>query len=77
MKRVRHIKCPTCGKKGDWSSGAYRPFCSQRCKLIDLGKWFGEEHLISDPLRPEHVGQFADLPASGHLDEPEKKMSGQ
>jgi endogenous inhibitor of DNA gyrase (YacG/DUF329 family) len=73
MKRGRNIKCPTCGRKGDWFSGAYGPFCSQRCKLIDLGKWFGEEHLISEPLQPKHLEQFADFEASKHRDESDKK----
>lgn len=48
-------KCPTCKKTGNWFAGKYAPFCSQRCKLIDLGKWFGGEHKISDELRPEHL----------------------
>ena len=39
-----------------------------RCKLIDLGKWFSEEHAISDPLRPEHLEKFADLPPGEQLD---------
>jgi uncharacterized protein len=60
---VRTIKCPTCRKSGDWFAGNYAPFCSQRCRLIDLGKWLGGEHAISEPLRPEHLEQYADLPA--------------
>jgi hypothetical protein len=35
-----------------------------------LGKWFGEEHAISEPLRPEHLEEYADLPAGEHLDQP-------
>jgi uncharacterized protein len=31
------------------------PFCSERCRLIDLGKWSSEEYVISTPLRPEDV----------------------
>ena len=49
----RKTECPTCKKEGDWLSGKYAPFCSHRCKLIDLGKWLGEEHRISSPLRDE------------------------
>ena len=55
MKRPSKIKCPTCGRPGDWFAGPDGPFCSRRCKLVDLGKWFGEEHVISQPLRPEHL----------------------
>jgi endogenous inhibitor of DNA gyrase (YacG/DUF329 family) len=46
-------KCPTCKREGDWFNGLYGPFCSKRCKLVDLGKWFGEEHVISKPLAAE------------------------
>ncbi|MDX1573477.1 MAG: DNA gyrase inhibitor YacG, partial [Methylophaga sp.] len=34
------VNCPTCGRKVIWSEdNAFRPFCSERCKLIDLGEW--------------------------------------
>lgn len=53
-KPAKHVACPVCKKKGDWFAGKYGPFCSYRCKLIDLGKWMGGEHVISEPLCPEH-----------------------
>lgn len=56
MKMPRQIKCPTCGKTGDWFATPYGPFCSRRCKLIDLGKWLGEEYRISEPLRQPPPG---------------------
>jgi endogenous inhibitor of DNA gyrase (YacG/DUF329 family) len=59
-KERRIIACPTCKKRGDWFAGKYGPFCSHRCKLIDLGKWLGGEHVISEPLRPEHVEKWSD-----------------
>ncbi len=62
------IKCPTCKKEGHWFTGAYGPFCSHRCKLIDLGKWFSQEHAISEPMRPAHLEKYADLPSGEHLD---------
>ncbi len=71
MKPTRQVKCPTCKKEGDWFAGPFGPFCSCRCKLIDLGKWLGEEHTISDPLRPEHLEKYAELPPGKHLDRPE------
>jgi endogenous inhibitor of DNA gyrase (YacG/DUF329 family) len=43
------VKCPTCKRPVEWSpESAYRPFCSDRCRLIDLGAWFGEQHRIPD-----------------------------
>lgn len=41
------VDCPTCGAPVEWSEGSpNRPFCSDRCKLIDLGAWAAEEHAI-------------------------------
>lgn len=40
------MKCPTCGKEADWKDNPYRPFCSERCKLVDLGKWVNEEYRV-------------------------------
>jgi len=41
------VRCPTCGDTVIWSTSAvWRPFCSKRCRLLDLGAWFGEEHAI-------------------------------
>jgi hypothetical protein len=73
MKQVRKVRCPTCKREGDWFSTPLGPSCSRRCKLVDLGKWFGEEHVIAEPLRPEHVEHFADLPPGEHLDHPSEK----
>ena len=73
MSRPLQVKCTTCRKTGDWFAGTYGPFCSHRCKLVDLGKWFSEEHTVSSPLRPEHLEKYANLPAGQHLDQPEKE----
>ncbi len=36
-------RCPTCSREIEWSEAfPYRPFCSERCKLIDLGAWLSE-----------------------------------
>ena len=40
------VKCPTCKRTLDWSSSEYRPFCSERCRLIDLGAWLTEKNAI-------------------------------
>jgi uncharacterized protein len=47
------LVCPTCRKIVvfiDVKDIPYRPFCSPRCQLIDLGKWLNEEYRISEPL---------------------------
>jgi endogenous inhibitor of DNA gyrase (YacG/DUF329 family) len=38
--------CPTCGKPAQWQDNPSRPFCSERCKLIDLGRWVDEEYRV-------------------------------
>ncbi|WP_118182253.1 DNA gyrase inhibitor YacG [Paraburkholderia phosphatilytica] len=41
------VKCPTCGKNVRWTAEArFRPFCSERCKQIDLGAWAAEKYKI-------------------------------
>jgi len=43
------VKCPTCKRPVSWSpDSVYRPFCSERCRLVDLGAWFSEKHKIPD-----------------------------
>ncbi|MET0068336.1 MAG: DNA gyrase inhibitor YacG [Candidatus Thiodiazotropha sp.] len=45
------VPCPTCGKPVPWTpQSTWRPFCSERCRLIDLGDWLDENHRISEPL---------------------------
>jgi uncharacterized protein len=47
------VKCPTCRRPVEWSAASiYRPFCSDRCRLIDLGAWFSEQHKIADESGP-------------------------
>lgn len=41
------VSCPTCKKSVEWGENSpYRPFCSKRCQLIDLGEWADEEKRI-------------------------------
>ncbi len=41
------VPCPTCQRPVEWSeASAFRPFCCERCKLIDLGAWITEKHAI-------------------------------
>ncbi|MFM9268691.1 DNA gyrase inhibitor YacG [Halomonas elongata] len=46
--RPLEIACPQCRKKVLWSEdNPYRPFCSKRCRLLDLGAWADESHRIA------------------------------
>ena len=40
------VKCPTCRKETPWDNNPHRPFCSDRCKTIDLGAWVEERYRI-------------------------------
>jgi len=42
----KQIKCPICKKETTWDGNSFRPFCSERCRLIDLGKWASEDYRI-------------------------------
>ncbi len=48
------MKCPIC-KKPVAFGDPYMPFCSERCKLIDLGNWLDERYVIATPLAPDEV----------------------
>lgn len=51
---VTFVKCPTCQIQVEWSTQSpFRPFCSKRCQLIDLGDWASEEHRIADKAQIE------------------------
>ena len=45
------MKCPIC-KKDVAPDSPYHPFCSERCKIIDLGNWASEKYVISTPVQP-------------------------
>ncbi|TVQ85575.1 MAG: DNA gyrase inhibitor YacG [Chromatiaceae bacterium] len=72
---AKTVRCPTCGAPVPWTPTArYRPFCSERCRLLDLGDWFDEQHRISTPSTPEPwldtpdsaAADADDLTANGH-----------
>jgi endogenous inhibitor of DNA gyrase (YacG/DUF329 family) len=54
------VPCPTCRKRGPWFDRPEGPFCSPRCRLIDLGKWLNEEQRISSPLTPEYFEELGE-----------------
>ena len=43
----RRVRCPTCHEETAWDNNPYRPFCSDRCQLIDLGAWAEEKYRIA------------------------------
>jgi uncharacterized protein len=51
-------RCPLCRRETNWEDNPWRPFCSERCQMVDLGKWASEEYRVPqaetlDPLASE------------------------
>jgi len=64
---VKTVPCPTCQRPVEWSQASpFRPFCSERCKLIDLGAWASEKHVIPGEEIPVVGGDERDEPPSRH-----------
>ena len=53
MSAIQSIKCPHCRKEAPFAGNPYRPFCSKRCKMIDLGTWASDEYRIPGEKAPE------------------------
>jgi len=58
------VTCPTCGRELEWAGAPFRPFCSERCRLIDLGAWFSEQRAIPG----DDAGDDAATPEDGSTD---------
>jgi endogenous inhibitor of DNA gyrase (YacG/DUF329 family) len=65
MSTTPVIPCPTCKKSVEWTDAfPFRPFCSERCKLIDLGEWASESHVIAgDPVDPYTLDDLENNPS--------------
>jgi len=52
--KITVVECPRCKTPVEWTEASrWKPFCSERCKMIDLGAWFAEEHSIpGEPTPP-------------------------
>lgn len=53
---MRRVRCPTCRRPAALDGNPYRPFCSERCKLLDLAAWADERYRIPG----EQVSQEAE-----------------
>ena len=62
MPKTRFVDCPRCAAKVAWlPESRYRPFCSERCKLFDLGDWATEKYRVA-------VGEGKDAPDAEEAD---------
>ncbi|HEX4266512.1 MAG TPA: DNA gyrase inhibitor YacG [Steroidobacteraceae bacterium] len=69
---VQRVKCPTCEREIDWLQSPFRPFCSERCKLIDLGAWLAEKHSIPGEPAPDDAPDRTSAPQDG---DPQRRLS--
>lgn len=59
---MRYVACPRCGSQVPWTPASrWRPFCSERCKMVDLGAWATEEYRV--PAVEDKRRQADDLDA--------------
>lgn len=66
------FECPTCGKVTSVNradEAPFRPFCSSRCKMVDLGRWLDGTYRVSEPASPEDI-ERASKPAKSEEAEP-------
>jgi endogenous inhibitor of DNA gyrase (YacG/DUF329 family) len=57
-------RCPICKAPTDSASNAEFPFCSERCRIRDLGNWAAEKYVVSEPLFDEDDDELTDWPNS-------------
>jgi uncharacterized protein len=53
MAETLTLKCPQCKKATVWTDNPFRPFCSERCRLIDLGAWVSGEYRVAGEKKPD------------------------
>ena len=52
----REVSCPTCRKKFNYFESEFRPFCCEKCRLIDLGQWLSESYSVpAEKLTPDEL----------------------
>lgn len=60
------VTCPKCGQPSLWTGNRFRPFCSERCKILDLGGWAAEKYKVEmegEEPSPDHEAETGAWPA--------------
>lgn len=70
MNKVLNVKCPHCGTKFSYYESKFRPFCSERCRMVDLGHWLEESYRIPEkPKNPNEISpEMLDGQMTGEFD---------
>jgi hypothetical protein len=66
-KRAIRLRCPICKKPVKNTDPGF-PFCSERCRTVDLGKWASGAYVVSSPIK-----DTSDISAEGEPEEPDKR----
>jgi uncharacterized protein len=64
-ERGREVQCPACSRRSVYSAAnRWRPFCSERCRVVDLGAWASERFRIASAAEPAESGSDPPEPSS-------------
>ncbi|MBO0863284.1 MAG: DNA gyrase inhibitor YacG [Chloracidobacterium sp.] len=55
MSEAKIRRCPQCRREASWKDNPWKPFCSERCKMIDLGRWTTEQYRVPMSETPDNV----------------------
>jgi uncharacterized protein len=68
MKSLK-VKCPICKTQFTYHDGAFRPFCSERCRNVDLGKWLTESYAVPAQKMTDNEAEVLDQLMNENLNE--------
>jgi uncharacterized protein len=67
------MRCPVCNREFEAATSTALPFCGERCRTIDLGRWLGETYAlptVPDPEADERPEEYPGASGNGHAEEP-------
>lgn len=60
--KTLNVTCPHCKKQFNYYSSEFRPFCTEKCRMIDLGHWFNESYTVpAHKISPEEAEQLEQI----------------
>ena len=70
--KILEVSCPRCKKKFNYYSSEFRPFCTEKCRLIDLGQWLTESYTVPvEKMTPEEIETLEQIIDEKNKDESE------
>jgi endogenous inhibitor of DNA gyrase (YacG/DUF329 family) len=66
------MKCPICHRPTSWEDNPHRPFCSERCKLLDFGAWANEEYTVPAEEAAPSLEEGEHMPAGAPEGDPRR-----